>query len=353
VTEEASDNGLHDVYYIILDAYGGQNTLQKYYEYDNSKFIAQLEEMGFYVAIDSNSNYIQTSLSMCSSLNSDYIESITIGKRPIKKRSHLFDCISNSKIRRLLTGRGYRMVSFKTSYEFVAISDADIFYGSGNHSKFTGIILDATMARMLRENEKVRNWLYALPYKEHRQITLDTFDHLKNIPEMDGAFFVFAHVLAPHPPFVFNEDGPVSEFSTPFTLGDASDYVALHSREEYINGYRGQIQYVNKLVIDTISAILEKSNTPPIIVIQGDHGPVAYLDWESMENSKMDERLGILNAYYFPNQNYADLYPSISPVNSFRVILNEYFDGEYDLLPDRHYFSTFSKPLKFTKVDLP
>ena len=352
VAADAGDDSLPDIYYIILDGYGSQHALRKYYEFDNGAFIDQLEEMGFYVAAGSNSNYIQTSLSLCSSLNSDYIEDISIGKRPIRKRSHLFNCIRDSRIRRLLAERGYRMVSFQTSYEFVSITDADIFYGNGNRSKFISLVLDVTMARMLRGNGYVRNWLYALPYTEHRRITLDTLDRLQEIPEIDGPLFVFAHVIAPHPPFIFDENGPILEFSAPFTLGDASDYIETHSRQEYLDGYRAQVQYLNGLVIDTISAILERSDPPPILIIQGDHGPGAYLDWESLEGSKLDERFGILDAYYFPDQNYASLYETISPVNSFRAVLNGYFDGKYDLLPDRHYFSTWSRPLKFTEVDL-
>jgi hypothetical protein len=33
----------------------------------------------------------------------------------------------------------------------------------------------------------------------------------------------------------------------------------------------------------------------------------------------------------------AGLYPSITLVNEFRVILNHYFGAEYELLPDRNW----------------
>ena len=35
----------------------------------------------------------------------------------------------------------------------------------------------------------------------------------------------------------------------------------------------------------------------------------------------------------------AKLYPAISPVNSFRLIFNEYFGANYPLLPDQTYIS--------------
>jgi len=48
----------------------------------------------------------------------------------------------------------------------------------------------------------------------------------------------------------------------------------------------------------------------------------------------------ILNAYYFPDQDYSDLYDSISPVNSFRVVLNRYLGAAYPILEDLTFGGT-------------
>ena len=114
--------------------------------------------------------------------------------------------------------------------------------------------------------------------------------------------------------------------------------------------YGGSFDNRIRLLLETVDAILANSETPPIIVIQSDHGPGAYLHWGSLESTVPAERFGILNAYYFPDGGYEMLYSGISPVNSFRVVLNEYFGGEYDLLPDRHYYSTWSFPFEFVEV---
>ena len=47
--------------------------------------------------------------------------------------------------------------------------------------------------------------------------------------------------------------------------------------------------------------------------------------------------MGILNAYYFPDADKSVLYPSITPVNTFRLLFNIYFDGNLELLPDKNY----------------
>jgi hypothetical protein len=146
---------------------------------------------------------------------------------------------------------------------------------------------------------------------------------------------------------VFGPNGervqPDKEYSNGDGIGDGTV-------EYYISGYRDQIQYVNKLVSSAVNTILEKSVVPPIIIIQGDHGPAAYLDWEEPEDTNLDERFSVLNAYYFPDGDYSQLYPTITPVNSFRIVLNQYFGGSYELLPDESFFSGWHSPYDFLNI---
>jgi len=89
-----------------------------------------------------------------------------------------------------------------------------------------------------------------------------------------------------------------------------------------------------------IQSILKNSSIPPIIIIQGDHGP-----------SHFDEatRMGNLNAYYFPNAQPA-LYSSITPVNTFRLLFNTYFGTEFNLLKDTSYYSEYPYAYRFDVV---
>ena len=61
-----------DIYYIIMDSYGRADALQSAYDFDNSEFIYSLEQMGFYVASCSQSNYATK------------IKGIHIGKEKLK-----------------------------------------------------------------------------------------------------------------------------------------------------------------------------------------------------------------------------------------------------------------------------
>ncbi|MFC1736984.1 hypothetical protein ACFL1X_12780, partial [Candidatus Hydrogenedentota bacterium] len=120
--------------------------------------------------------------------------------------------------------------------------------------------------------------------------------------------------------------------------------------EDYRKQYIDQLVFVTRKTQETIDAILANSERPPIIILQSDHGPGSTLTWDKPEETNFHERLSILNAYYLPNEGDERLYENISPVNSFRVVLNRYFNTDLELLDDKSYFSTWPKPYKFIPV---
>ena len=350
-----SDELRPDIYYIVLDAYGRQDILKAFYELDNSSFLKNLSHRGFYVADQATSNYIQTMLSLSSSLNMDYLQTLKTEGIELENRGDLIELVENNRVRDLLAQKGYHLISFQNEYK-ATIPSAEIYYDDTQSglaypvTAFESILIDHSMARVLSHVPVLNKALIEMPYDTHRRYILAAFEKLKEVPALDGTYFVYAHIIAPHPPFVFNEEGDPVAHDTPFTLNDGNYYLREHSQKNYIAGYRRQVQYVNKLVLETIDAILAQSTTPPIIIIQGDHGPGAHLHWGSLENTMPAERFSILNAYYFPDQDYVRLYPSISPVNSFRVLFNQFFDADYVLLSDRHYYSSWSFPFDFIEV---
>jgi len=57
-----------------------------------------------------------------------------------------------------------------------------------------------------------------------------------------------------------------------------------------------------------------------------------------------------MNAIYLPDGKNDLFYPSITPVNTFRVIFNKYYGTNLKLLPDLSYFSSHEDPYGFTDV---
>ena len=88
--------------------------------------------------------------------------------------------------------------------------------------------------------------------------------------------------------------------------------------------------------MESIMKILSTSKTQPIILIQGDHG---FRDFEELGKEKqLEESKTIFNAYFLPDDTLKhSVYDSISPVNSFRIIFNDYFRTELPLLDDKFY----------------
>jgi hypothetical protein len=185
-------------------------------------------------------------------------------------------------------------------------------------------------------------------YQRHRERVLDAFSQIRSLVEVDSPKFAFVHIIAPHPPFVFDREGNPNEPDGPYNIFDAIEYVG--SVGEYITGYNEQLLYINTLMEEMIDYILDNSDTPPIIVMQADHGPAAYFDWERPEQSCFKERLSILNAYYLPQGKERMLYETITPVNTFRLIFDEYFNAQMGFVEDRNYYSSSSHPYKYVDV---
>lgn len=72
-------------------------------------------------------------------------------------------------------------------------------------------------------------------------------------------------------------------------------------------------------------------------------------DWNNPSEKNLREKFSILNAYYFPNYNES-IYQNITPVNSFRVVINELFNEENELLPDSSYWLKPGPPADFIEV---
>jgi hypothetical protein len=159
-----------------------------------------------------------------------------------------------------------------------------------------------------------------------------------------GPKFVFLHVLVPHPPYVFDRDG---------------GYVtrAEERKRSFDENYANQVIAANAMIRRMVDAILRDSPSPPVIIVQGDEGPYPpgtgreEFDWRTATQTQLLHKTGILNAYYLPGADTSVLYPTISPVNSFRVVFNSYFGANLPLLPDRtlRQISDF-KPFAFDDI---
>jgi hypothetical protein len=307
-----------DIYLILLDGYTRADILKENYNFDNSAFIQELEDLGFYVAKCAQSNYPSTKLSVTSVFYAKYHDLPYLSP------------LSSSLVIDTVRSLGYKVITFENRSnghfdikEDLRLSRHQMAFGridlTGGVTEFESMLFQVSFLRLFYDMPQLipganAQLLQQTEYNEHYYQVKYILNKLQQLPEEAGPKLVFAHILVPHPPFIFAPNG---EFRW---------------AEDRVTGYNSNVQFINSQIVTVVDAIVNKSKTPPVIIIMGDHGPFGNQVTPSM-------RLSILNAYYLNDEAKKDLYERITPVNSFRVIFNNYFGTSYPLLDDLSYFS--------------
>ena len=325
-----------DIYYIVVDGYARSDILQGMFKYDNSEFINSLEEKGFVVPGSNHSNYPATPLSIASTLNMDYVQAFVPALDQSPHRWLMAPFIDHSRVRALLESLGYKTISLSTNWTITENVTTDLYLRPYPVmlTDFEGFVLDLTPLQLF---EPALGSFASLPTAEsHREVIRYDFETLAGLANIQGPKFVFAHIISPHPPFVFDRDGKPVDSQYSFTFQDANEFPG--SSKEYPRRYVEQVQYVNRKLEEMIDAILAQSGTPPIIILQADHGSGMLTDLTSPDNTCIQERFSPFAAYYLP-QLTSDLIPNnISNVNIFRILFDQYFKAGLPLLENKQYF---------------
>jgi hypothetical protein len=344
-TEDIGKSAMfRDIYYIILDGYASSSTLTGVYGYDNRKFIDYLNKKGFRIASESLSNYATTYLSLASSLNMEYFDNMTdlIGSES-NDRKIPNQMIRNSNAMNYLRSQGYKIIHFGSGWGATGsngYADLDIqrdVWALGG-DELMMVLIQTTMLRPF-EKHLIENGF--------RGRLLFTFSELAKVYRIEGPKFIFAHITCPHPPYVFAATGE----SVP-EIKLKMDGNIWEQKENYLN----QLLFINKKVEMLVDEILLKSEPSPIIILQADHGSASTLGsedsgrWNNPTEAGLKERMRIFNAYYLPPDSNYFLYDSITPVNTFRLVFNLYFNTNYKLLEDKSYYSTYKYPYKVIDV---
>lgn len=341
-----------DIYYIVPDGYARQDVLQTVFNFNNQPFLDALKARGFYVASQSTSNYNQTILSLASSLNYNYLQALP--EFPLLQKADDYETITGlikrSRTRKELASYGYKFLNIASGFFATEVEDADYYWQS-----HLSIFFDEFEEALLNTTPLPDFVIYFMSkeyfYDLHRKMILFSFEKLPEITKVASPKFAFVHIISPHAPFVFDSVGNFVHINRPFSYWDGTHYLSRGgSIAEYKKGYRNQVAYMNKLLLASIDSILAHSKKPPVILLQGDHSARIGMDWDHPEKTRHAEVHDILNAFYFPGKDTTGLYPEITPVNNFRMVLNKYFNANLPLLPDKNYYSGWDKRYEFTDV---
>jgi len=328
-----------NIYYIIVDEYTSDEILAEIYNYDNQEFLSQLTKRGFHIPSTSYTNYSTSSLAISANLNMSYMNNFTT-QSGFDNRNEIYN---NNQIMQILKSLDYTIITMSSEYGYPEIADYHLCPTAMFVNQFHSKLIDGSILQPFSK-------FFVTAGDPQRERVLCKFSELSNLENsFDSPFFVFDHMMSPHPPYLFGPNGESmnSEF---LSIGAAS--------WDNKSGYVNQVQFINKKIIETVDKILLESDLPPIIIIQGDHGTPTQLGggglrWNNnINDDSITERMSIFNAYYFPNIDSKIIHDGITPVNSFRLVLNNYLNGNYELLEDRMYFSTYQNEYNFTDVTL-
>jgi hypothetical protein len=343
--EASGPEPLPDIYYLVFDRYANPIILEEFFDYDNSQFVNYLTEKGFFVALESQTNYPNTFLSLASSLNMEHIDYLRVIKES-DDTTVVYDMLQDYPIWRFLKQRGYTFIHFGDWWDPTRVNRfaaMNYNYNPLGSNGFLILLLNTTAVAPAIETflgDELTRIRHKMLYK---------FENLATIPDIEGPKFVFAHMLIPHNPYIFGPNGE------PLTAADTA-------KRSEVENYTNQLTFANKQIEIVIDQILSKSSSPPIIIIQSDEGPMItpdFLaknfinngDWSQISQEELKTHIKIFNAYHLPNFDQSQFYPSITPVNSFRLIFNHYFDTDFELLEDKSYISEGpSRPYNFVET---
>lgn len=329
-----------DIYYIILDRYPNAETLRTIYGHDNTPLLEALEERGFAVAEDAWANYWKTAFSVMASMSMDYLdaerydtsEPPSFGPLHAALQDHLPVTVT-------LKALGYEYVHLGNYWEPTATNvDADLSLRYQDATEFDDALRSTTALMLLAPVEPRDNDPETAPYGDlARGTTLSTLGWLEEATGRPGPTFVFAHLLLPHPPYVFDSDG---------SLPTTEERSSRTEEEQFVL----QLEWTNQRVLEAIDRLLDvPAGQEPIILLQADEGPwppgftedQRYFDWLEATPREVQQKFGILNAFHLPGIDpvLAGVTDRTSPVNEFRIVFNSYFGADLPLLEDRVYLS--------------
>ena len=276
----------------------------------------------------SHANYRATDFSLAATLNMRYLDELTRTIGPNSgDRTPAQAMFKDHAVGEFLKGEGYRYYQLGTWFgptRSIPIADENLALGAT--SEFETVLNDTTVMPAI-DRVLGRTTPELTFFDRHREGTLFELRQLTRVSTAPGPKFVFAHILLPHDPYVFRADGSF--------LTEAEAKAETNERTLYA----GQLAYANtqiKSIVDNLLAGPEA--TRPIVIIEGDEGPLACrsVDCVGTSANYLRIRLGNLLAMYLPGTD-VQLPDTFSSVNTFRTVFRTYFGADLPELPDRSY----------------
>jgi hypothetical protein len=341
----APASGLRDVWFIVFDRYGSSESI-RYFSGARNDQPAWLRSHGFQVADDAHANYVRTSLSLAATLNLDYLDPLAARMGSLSNDlAPLHGMLQHDMVGRAMKARGYRYVHLGSWFGPTATNaladQSYVFDPKADVEPMVPMTGSIAGTKVLVSSNQV-----LVKDRVDRNAALWQFQELDRIRQEPGPKYVFAHILLPHDPYVF----------------DASGAYPSGPERKQASGpqYARQLAFANDRMRELVTALQDvPAAQQPIIIIEADEGPypdrfaadTAHFDWAGATPQELHIKYGILLAMYLPIPGGPGVWPTMTPVNTFRLLFDRLFDARLPLLPDHSYTSaSYTRPYAFSDV---
>jgi hypothetical protein len=328
-----------DVFVVLLDAYARGDTLAEF-GYNNNPFLDGLKQRGFQVAEHSRSNYSRTGLTLASMFNMAHVADIpALSSRPegYNQQHRLVGDTLHAGNPALdeLHRSGYETFYIPSRAAQYAVEPVEHMLAGTELDNFEVYLVTKTIIGPL-----LRTLAPTALYDQQRDRTRDSFATLARIASEPAPRprFVFAHLMTPHPPFVFDRDGGTPPLP-PCYPGTCGILDPPRDLELYRSRYVDQLAYTNELVLAAVDAIIA-AQSDAVVVLMSDHGSrLVFSDFAESTRNLMAIRADRIQV---PD--------TMTPISLFPLLFNAYLGTALGLPAARSFASLERTPWPLVEV---
>lgn len=203
-----------NIYFIILDMYPSNKVLKNVFKFDNYDFQNELRKIGFNIFENSLTNYNRTLLSISSTLNMEYHNLNLLKSLNQNSFEYLHKQIDNNRISKILIKEGYEYYYYDGGYFrlnkisnnrfYLSYSNNNGLLNSFNSSDNNFFLLFVNLSFLSPFSEKIK-LISTDVYRAKINYVFNSLPSIVN--KTNKKKFIVSHLISPHPPYLFGENG--------------------------------------------------------------------------------------------------------------------------------------------------